>query len=121
MAPSWMKMSKVLAASPVSPSQWLARIRCPVEDTGMNSVTPSTRPRSAALSRASAAIGRAHPGAAADDFLVQLLVHRDDAIGRKLLCLPDGRFTHGGVAPGVPQQLDGPPTHGFDRAHRLED
>src|SRR5690348_18477612 len=33
------------------PSNSVARIRCPVEETGRNSVTPSTMPRMIAISR----------------------------------------------------------------------
>src|SRR5512147_2016807 len=121
MAPSWMKMSNVLAASPVSPSQWLARIRWPVDETGMNSVTPSSSPSSAALSRTSPAIDGAHLGALPQDLLVQLLVHRNDAIGGELLRLADRGFAHRRIPPGIAQQLDRAPAHRLDRAHRLED
>src|SRR3954468_24068377 len=100
MAPSWMKMSNVLAVSPVSPSQWLARIRWPVELTGMNSVTPSIRPSTTAVSRGSATIGRSADGAPADRRLVQRLVHRDDPVGRELAGLGDRRLAHGGVPAG---------------------
>src|SRR3954470_606341 len=41
------------------PSNSVARIRCPVEETGRNSVTPSTMPRMIAISRMD--IGRGRP------------------------------------------------------------
>src|SRR5918996_4389549 len=116
-----MKISNVLAASPVSPSQWLARMRCPVDETGMNSVTPSIRPRSAAVSRTSPLIGSTHRGVAPQHLLVDLLVHRHDAIGGELPRLGDGRLAHGGGALRVTQQLDGTAAHGLDRAYRLQD
>src|SRR6476469_1760775 len=116
-----MKMSKVFAVSPVSPSQWPARMRWPVDDTGMNSVTPSTRPRSAALSSGSATIRAALGGYAPQGLLVQGLVHRHDAVGGEGLRLGDGRLAHRPVAGRVPQQLHRPPAHGFHRADRLED
>jgi hypothetical protein len=40
-----MTMSKVAVALSWTPSSVPARIRCPVEETGRNSVTPSTMPR----------------------------------------------------------------------------
>jgi len=50
MAPSWMNTSKVFAPCHASkPRNRPAMIRCPVEDTGMNSVAPSTSPITAAL------------------------------------------------------------------------
>src|SRR5258708_1668174 len=116
-----MKMSNVLATSPVWPSQWLARMRCPVDDTRINSVTPSTTPPSAPLSSTSPPIGPTHRGAAPQHLFVQVLVHRHDAIGRELPRLADGRLAHGRVAPRVAQQLDGAAAHGLDRAHRLQD
>ncbi len=48
MAPSWMITSKLSAFGPVNPRRWPARIRWPVEETGRNSVSPSTMPRMAA-------------------------------------------------------------------------
>src|SRR5690349_1362694 len=46
MAPSCMAISNDFSASVcVRPSSELARIRWPVEETGMNSVRPSTTPR----------------------------------------------------------------------------
>src|SRR6185437_603665 len=48
MAPAWMTISNSFARSPVKSSSDPATIRWPVEDTGRNSVRPSTRPRIAA-------------------------------------------------------------------------
>src|SRR5512139_2725722 len=48
MAPSWMTMSKDFAVSSCEPSRCPTRMRCPVEDTGRYSVSPSTMPRVAA-------------------------------------------------------------------------
>src|SRR6266581_1395810 len=45
MAPSWMMISKAAARGPTNPSAWPTRIRWPVDETGRNSVTPSTSPR----------------------------------------------------------------------------
>ena len=44
MAPNWIATSKLDAFSPTKPSRWPTMIRCPVEDTGINSVKPSTIP-----------------------------------------------------------------------------
>src|SRR5687768_10265947 len=52
-APSWITTWKVLFGLS-KPRKWLARTRWPVEETGMNSVAPSRRPRR----RAVAASGR---------------------------------------------------------------
>src|SRR5512143_1480504 len=49
MAPSWMKMMKAFSLRPVKPNQSWARIKWPVEETGINSVTPSTIPSRAAF------------------------------------------------------------------------
>jgi hypothetical protein len=51
MAPSWMKTVKAAARSPVKPRKCPARIRWPVEETGTNSVSPSTIPRTSAMRR----------------------------------------------------------------------
>jgi len=50
MAPVWMAMSNTLALSSSKPSKAPARIKCPVEEIGKNSVKPSTSPIAAALS-----------------------------------------------------------------------
>src|SRR3546814_14761413 len=44
IAPSWMTISNVPAAAESKPSSSPARTRWPVEETGMNSVSPSTMP-----------------------------------------------------------------------------
>ena len=49
MAPVWMAMSNTLALASSNPSSDPARIRCPVEEMGKNSVNPSTTPMMAAL------------------------------------------------------------------------
>src|SRR5579862_5158459 len=64
MAPSWIRTSNDLPKSSSSkPRKWPTSSRCPVEDTGRNSVTPSTMPRKIALITsnviASSAAGRA--------------------------------------------------------------
>ena len=46
IAPSWMKISNVGSPKPMIRD---ATIRCPVDDTGMNSVRPSTTPRTVAF------------------------------------------------------------------------
>src|SRR5213080_4994269 len=51
MAPSWMTISKAAARGPTNPSAWPARIRWPVDETGRNSVAPSTSPRTIAARR----------------------------------------------------------------------
>src|SRR5215471_9251993 len=52
MAPSWIKTANVLPKfSSANPKKWSTNSRCPVEDTGMNSVNPSTTPRMVALMR----------------------------------------------------------------------
>jgi len=38
-------MSKSLLSGPSMPSRLSARIKCPVDETGRNSVSPSTMPR----------------------------------------------------------------------------
>src|SRR5215813_9371510 len=50
MAPNWIRIAKVLPNrwSP-KPKKCSTRSRCPVDDTGMYSVRPSTMPRQAAL------------------------------------------------------------------------
>jgi hypothetical protein len=49
IAPVWMAMSNTLALASSRPSSAPARIRCPVDDIGRNSVSPSTMPMIAAL------------------------------------------------------------------------
>ena len=44
IAPSWMNISKTFALSPVKESRLPASMRWPVDETGKNSVTPSTIP-----------------------------------------------------------------------------
>src|SRR5216684_5100741 len=44
MAPSWMTISKTLPGGPSKCSTSSARMMCPVDDTGRNSVRPSTTP-----------------------------------------------------------------------------
>ncbi len=51
MAPSWMNTVKAFSLWPVKRSQSCTRMRWPVEETGMNSVAPSTRPSSAAFNQ----------------------------------------------------------------------
>ena len=48
IAPAWITISKSFAFSPVYPRSEPATIRCPVDETGRNSVRPSTMPRIAA-------------------------------------------------------------------------
>jgi len=45
IAPSWMKISNGAAFGPLNPSQCPTSTICPVDETGMNSVSPSTIPR----------------------------------------------------------------------------
>src|SRR3712207_6705556 len=45
MAPGWMAMLKSAHCSAGKPRSSVARIRCPVEETGRYSVSPSTMPR----------------------------------------------------------------------------
>src|SRR5229473_6860571 len=50
IAPSWIRTAKVLPkSSSPKPKKCCSRSRCPVDDTGMYSVRPSTMPRPAAL------------------------------------------------------------------------
>src|SRR5262245_13213431 len=52
IAPNWMSTAKVLPKSSSSkPKNLCTSNRWPVEDTGMNSVSPSTIPRTNALNR----------------------------------------------------------------------
>src|SRR5262245_58665720 len=52
MAPNWIRIAKVLPKSSSSkPKKRWTRSRWPVEDTGRNSVRPSTTPRTKALNR----------------------------------------------------------------------
>ena len=50
IAPDWMTISNSLPRSSWKSSRLAARIRCPVLETGRNSVRPSTTPRMAAFS-----------------------------------------------------------------------
>ena len=50
IAPSWMTTLNTFQVSASKPSSSVARIRWPVEETGMNSVRPSTMPRRMAVS-----------------------------------------------------------------------
>src|SRR6185503_19373738 len=59
IAPAWMTISNSFARSPVKFSSDPATIRWPVEDTGRNSVRPSTRPRMTATRRSGAVIAYA--------------------------------------------------------------
>src|SRR3954452_13891866 len=65
MAPSWITTSKTVLPGPVNPISSAARIRWPVEETGRNSVTPSTMPRMTAISRIGTSAGRREVDAAA--------------------------------------------------------
>src|ERR1700680_653581 len=60
MAPNWISTAKVLPKSSSSKpkKRWTSR-RCPVEDTGTNSVRPSTTPRKNALNRSNDMTGSA--------------------------------------------------------------
>jgi len=51
IAPSWMMTLKAAHFSASKPRSSVARIRWPVEETGRNSVTPSTMPRMIAIKR----------------------------------------------------------------------
>ena len=58
IAPSWIRTTKVLPKSSSSkPKKRSSSNKCPVEDTGRNSVSPSTTPKSVALNR-SKSIGK---------------------------------------------------------------
>ena len=63
-------MSKVLARSSAWPSHSPATMRCPVDETGMNSVTPSTSPRTDRLQRA-----QLRTASSPDHLRVERLVH----------------------------------------------
>src|SRR5438309_1220384 len=62
MAPSWMMISKAAARGPTNPSAWPARIRWPVDETGRNSVAPSTNPRMIAARMVGTASSYTTPG-----------------------------------------------------------
>src|SRR2546425_1697373 len=62
MAPSWMMISKAAARGPTKPSAWPARIRWPVDETGRNSVAPSTSPRMIAAKMVGTASSYTTPG-----------------------------------------------------------
>src|SRR5438445_4744654 len=62
MAPSWMMISKAAARGPTNPSAWPARIRWPVDETGRNSVAPSTSPRMIAARMVGTASSYTTPG-----------------------------------------------------------
>src|SRR6476646_7999676 len=51
IAPSWMMTLNAAHFSASKPSSSVARIKWPVEETGRNSVTPSTMPRMIAIRR----------------------------------------------------------------------
>src|SRR2546430_15224520 len=60
MAPNWISTAKVLPKSSSSkPKKRCTSNRWPVEDTGRNSVRPSTTPRTNALRRSNVIIGSA--------------------------------------------------------------
>src|SRR5262245_49013029 len=84
MAPSWMKISKVSAVSPRNPRRCPATMRWPVDETGRNSVRPSTipsriaipmRPMGAERTGTRAGVARARPAAGG---LVLQLLHAGD-------------------------------------------
>src|SRR5215211_4656949 len=54
--PSWIRIAKVLFASPVRPKKCSSSSRWPVEDTGKNSVSPSTKPSTTVWISCSASI-----------------------------------------------------------------
>src|SRR3954463_7972435 len=58
IAPSWMMTLNAAHLSASKPRSSVARIRCPVDETGRNSVTPSTMPRMMAISRIGTSVGR---------------------------------------------------------------
>src|SRR5262245_28010271 len=63
MAPNWISTAKVLPKSSSSkPKKRCISRRCPVEDTGRNSVRPSTTPRTNALTRSNVISGSAAGG-----------------------------------------------------------
>src|SRR3546814_17889566 len=51
IAPGWIAMLNTAHFDASYPSNSVARIRCPVDDTGRNSVSPSTMPRMIAVSQ----------------------------------------------------------------------
>src|SRR6476469_9621178 len=51
IAPSWMMTLNAAHFSASKPSSSVAKIKCPVEETGRNSVTPSTMPRMSVIRR----------------------------------------------------------------------
>src|SRR6266568_7667390 len=67
IAPVWITISNTFAFSPLKPSRSPARIRWPVEETGKNSVRPSTTPSIKAFAgttRSTAAPEKRRSGAA---------------------------------------------------------
>src|SRR5260370_42201027 len=62
IAPSWMITLNAAHFSASKPSSSVARIKCPVDDTGRNSVTPSTMPRMMAMIRTGTSTGRRQLG-----------------------------------------------------------
>src|SRR3954451_751424 len=58
IAPSWMMTLNAAHFWALKPRSSVARIRCPVEETGRNSVTPSTMPRMMAITRIGTSVGR---------------------------------------------------------------
>ncbi len=51
MAPNWIRTVKVSHTGPLTPRSFSARSRCAVEETGRNSVRPSTTPRMIAFNQ----------------------------------------------------------------------
>ncbi len=51
IAPSWMAILNAIELLSVNPTSSPASIRCPVDDTGRNSVSPSIMPRRTAISQ----------------------------------------------------------------------
>src|SRR5262249_40277322 len=67
MAPSWISTTNVLPNwSSSKPKNRSSSRRCPVDDTGKNSVRPSTMPRTTALKRSNDMGGSAQTKAAHD-------------------------------------------------------
>ena len=59
IAPSWMTTLNTFQVSESKPNSSVARIRCPVEETGRNSVSPSTMPSRTAVMVSVMAAGHA--------------------------------------------------------------
>src|SRR3954453_6551678 len=58
IAPNWMMTLNAAHFCASKPRSSVARIRWPVEETGRNSVTPSTMPRMMAITRIGTSVGR---------------------------------------------------------------